>query len=389
MAQPGVEERLKTVSDVARQLLHAGEQHALHGQLPQAEVLLAQVWTLTEGRDQELANLAAWHIAWLWVQLGNYTRAAGWFERVSAPPRGGSQLWPAARQALVRLCKANGNDSPQLPPTLEPPPLPEMESVVTPAASSLPPLEVISLGRFQVVRAGELLPVCRSRKASAIFRYLLARRNHIAESEELMELLWPEAHPRQAAQSLHVAVSALRRYLDTPAGSYVLLEGHSYLLNPDAQIADDCLLFQQFRQEGERCFLAGDLERAQEAYTRALAYYQGDYHVADHNLAWAVAERERLLGHYLSALDHLGQICMALGRWEQAIEFYQRLLGRDEYREDVYAQLMRCYLQLGRRNEALREYDRCAALLANDLGLEPAGQLQALLESIAPGGAQS
>ena len=50
-----------------------------------------------------------------------------------------------------------------------------------------------------------------------------------------------------------------------------------------------------------------------------------------------------------------------------------------------YLDLMRCYWQLGRRTEALRQYTRCATILANDLGLQPMLELQELNRAIQSG----
>lgn len=77
---------------------------------------------------------------------------------------------------------------------------------------------------------------------------------------------------------------------------------------------------------------------------------------------------------------------MAHRQFEPAIECYQRLLERDGYREDAHCQLMRCYVQLGRRHDAPGQYRRCASILANDLGLEPVQEIQALYHEISRGG---
>jgi DNA-binding SARP family transcriptional activator len=44
---------------------------------------------------------------------------------------------------------------------------------------------------------------------------------------------------------------------------------------------------------------------------------------------------------------------------------------------------MRCYRQLDRRGDALRQYERCTTILANELGLEPMPEIQALYHDIA------
>ncbi len=50
---------------------------------------------------------------------------------------------------------------------------------------------------------------------------------------------------------------------------------------------------------------------------------------------------------------------------------------------------MRCYWRLGRRGEALRQYEHCAGLLAKDLGLEPIREIRILYQEIAGTSADS
>src|SRR5262249_28551345 len=132
-----------------------------------------------------------------------------------------SQLWPAAQQALVQICRrlddrpAEGAATP-LPSGVQP------LSWPNPTAPTLPTLEVMNLGCFQIARAGVALPPCPAR-AIALLRYLLTRRHREAPKEELMALFWPNASLREAANSLHNGVSMLRRHLDPPTGSYLLL----------------------------------------------------------------------------------------------------------------------------------------------------------------------
>jgi LuxR family transcriptional regulator, maltose regulon positive regulatory protein len=227
-----------------------------------------------------------------------------------------------------------------------------------------------------------VLPICTAHKAIALFRYLLSRRHQAAHKEELLELLWPDASQRAATHSLHVAVSALRRYLDPPTGSYLLFEDGHYSIHPAAPVEDDVRHFEQCCEDAERYRRANEFIRAQQCYREAIGCYEGDYYVGEQDFTWAIAEQERLLTRYLTALDHLGQILIVRKHFEPAIECYRRLLERDGYREDAYCQLMRCYWQLGRRSEALRQYERCATILAKDLGLEPMEETRTLYQAI-------
>jgi DNA-binding SARP family transcriptional activator len=182
--------------------------------------------------------------------------------------------------------------------------------------------------------------------------------------------------------SLHVAVASLRRYLGPEAGSYVRFETGYYLLAPDVPINDDSVAFEQHCDQAERHWQACDWASAYACYAQAIAHYQGDYATEERDMQWAFALRERLLARYLLALDRLGQLLLYRGNIEAALTYALQLLERDEYREDIHLRAIRCYVQLGRRGEALRQYKRCATILAADLGLEPAPEIQELYESI-------
>lgn len=367
------------IRNIALPLLRQGERCALAGLSQQAEALLKQAWMFTATCEPALASTAAWSIAWLLVQMGSYSEAAEWFDRVDTPPANGRNIWPLARRGLVQVCRIAANQPlASAAPAQLSPNAPGAAAHPTP----LPPLQVVNLGSFHVIRDGVRLPVCNTRKSLAILRYLLTRRHYAAHKEELMELLWPDAGPPEAAHSLHVAVSALRRYLDPREGSYVLFRADSYTINPDAPIMSDCHIFQQLCDEAEQPWRAADLARAQQFYIRAVDHYQGDYYVDAQDQAWAITERERLLARYLLALDRLGRIFIKQGYFEPAIDSYQRLLERDSLREDAHCQLMRCYQQLGQRGLALRQYKRCMAILANDLGLEPTEETRALYQAV-------
>jgi DNA-binding SARP family transcriptional activator len=368
------------VTAQAEDLLRQGAGWAAAGELRQAAAVLAEAWTISVERDQTLTTRAAWQVAWVLVQMGAYREASVWFGRVVAPPSDAARRWPAARQELVELFAERPDAARELANGGRP-------AAADPTAVALPVLEIISLGRFRIVRDGQSLPRCRSTKAVAILRFLLTRPERAASKEELMELLWPDSAPRDAAHSLHVAISGLRHYLDPAASGLLLYEDGQYLINPRAFVVDDCERFRCLSADGDGAWRAGDVPAAQHAYAEALACYRGDYAVHEQDLVWSVPERERLLARYLAVLDHLGAVYIAQGLFELALECYDRVLTRDAYREDAHSQMMRCYAWLGRRGEALRQYERCAAVLAAELGVEPLPETRDLYQMLRSGGA--
>jgi DNA-binding SARP family transcriptional activator len=378
------QESPKTLS-LMHEWLRQSEGFVLAGLFQEAETLLTQIWAAVEGRDRTLTNRTAWDMAWLLVRMGRYAGAAEWFSRVGALPVGESALWPAAQQAQVLMCQLLARQALETTSLVRPA---LGVSAVLPPASTFPTLKVTNLGRFKIARDGQELPNCKARKAIALFRYLLTRPPRGARKDELMDLFWPDARPQDAAHSLHVTVSALRRHLDPPHGSYLLFETDRYMLNPEASIEDDSWLFWKLSEVAEHCWRANDIAGAEQAGARAIALYQGDYYVDSYDLAWALIEQEKLLGRYLTILDRQGQILIALERYEHAIDCYRRVIECDSYRENAHCQLMRCYWLLGRRSEALQQYKRCSTILANELGLEPMPETQALYQRIAMPGSR-
>jgi LuxR family transcriptional regulator, maltose regulon positive regulatory protein len=246
----------------------------------------------------------------------------------------------------------------------------------------LPPLTITNLGSFQVRCGDQILPICRASKAIVLMRYLLTRLQRSASRDELMDVIWPNAQPREAAHNLHVAVSTLRRYLDPAGGSYIVFASGNYAFNPADTVDDDGTRFVRLSAEAEGFWRSGASDQAEQAYSAAITCYHGDYHVGDHDATWAVGERERLLTRYLLALERLGHLWMRRQQFDAAAECFQLLLDRDNYREDVYGQIIQCYARLGRRSHALLQYQRCVSVLAGDLGREPMPETQALYHLI-------
>lgn len=350
----------------AVELLRQGELSALAGKTDRARELLEQAWTIAAESAPDVANDAAWDVAWILVQSGRRREAAAWIERLVAPARSAS-LWPLARLAMLQLCRSGASSQPDPQPAVQ------------------PELSVLCLGQFQIRRAGQPLPVCKSHKATSIFRYLLTRPGRAAGREELLELFWPAAEPQDAANNLHAAISALRRHLGGARENFLLFEHGRYMLNPEREIADDRGRFLELIELAGQRWRAGELAGAHEGYAAAVACYGGDYYVDSREPAWSLLERERLVAAYFTALERLAHIECVERRFEQAAERYDIVLQHDSYREDLHYKLMCCYQRLGRRGDALRQYERCSAVLARELGLEPMPELRALYQRILGG----
>ncbi len=219
-------------------------------------------------------------------------------------------------------------------------------------------------------------------KAEELLCQLALRYDRPVPREYLLEALWPGTNPTLAGQSFNSLISILRKLCkDALAGAPPLLHaGKQYQLNLEAGVNVDVALFDQLAEAGERASRAGHVEEAVEAYRRALALYRGDLCLVPD--AQAIIERERLRARYLTLLVRLASYEYEAGRYAASLRYGQRLLVLDPYREDAHRLVMRCYVQLGERAQALRQFRLCHQLLQAEFEAEPESATLHLFEQI-------
>jgi DNA-binding SARP family transcriptional activator len=202
--------------------------------------------------------------------------------------------------------------------------------------------------------------------------------------EQLAELLWPGG--KAPASALRVTLNALRGTLEPDRAPeteshFILRQGESLLLNPDADIRVDADEFERLIGEAQAAEIRNPAQ-APTLYRRALALYRGEFLPDALYEEWAGERRERLADLYLSTASHLADLLTAQGIPVEAIALCHQILARDPCWEEAYYLLMVCYAQQGNRSLALRTYARCAKHLRADLGVEPAARTQALLKTL-------
>ena len=237
---------------------------------------------------------------------------------------------------------------------------------------TLPALYFSCFGSFEVKRHGHPVALCANRNGQAILRYLVAQENHRASMDTLMALLWPDDDGDVAHHKLQVAISTLRRalnhgYAADPGGGYILCRNHVYQLNPAIPLQSDVDEFLAFYQAGQQ--LSGSLAATQ--YEKACQLYTGPFLTEDLYADWSFIRREQLSQAYLAMSSALAEHYLGIGRYEDAAKWATATLKENHCDEVAHRQLMRAYAAQGRRSEALRQYQRCQHVLAEELNVQP------------------
>ena len=237
-------------------------------------------------------------------------------------------------------------------------------------------------GRFEVFRYDEALSLGRNGKALAILKYLLANRACPVSQDHLMGWLWPDSSLQKARWSLNSAVHGLRKLLgDCPSlasVNCVLLEEGHYRLCPAVRVTTDVDEFDGRYEKGRRLERSGLMPEAVAEYEGAIGLYRGDYLVEDLYEDWTMVERERLSNAYVDMLGRLAAHYAEIGQLQECIGACYQVLEKDRCHEDSHRLLIRCYIQLGRRGGALRQYRLCERILHQDYGTAPSPETQNL-----------
>ena len=247
-------------------------------------------------------------------------------------------------------------------------------------------LQIHLFGRFRVQCNGQSLEGFDACKAQELFSYILLHRKKIHSREMLASLLWEDCTTAQSKKYLRQTLWHIQSVLASSdshlAGDRILLVNSDWLqLNPKADLWLDVAEFEETFALIQGA-IAGELgiqevqaiQHAVELYTNHLL--EGWYR------QWCIYERERLQNMLVLMLDKLTAYCERNNQYEMGLSYGLRILQYDGARECTHRQLMRIHYMAGDRTAALRQYQRCVEVLAEDLGVKPERQTVLLYEQI-------
>jgi len=265
--------------------------------------------------------------------------------------------------------------------SLAPPPVREDEE------PSSPSLAVYCLGPFRVYQDDKLIAGWPSRKGKCVFKYMVVNRGRPIPKDVLMDLFWRDADPEAARNNLNVAIYGLRQAFRAmrPDFSHILFQDDHYLLNPAMAVWADVEEFVQRYEAGQSLERRGKLAEAMREYGVAEGLYQGDFLKEDLYEDWPMLRREGLKDSYLVILDRSSRRYLEENRYATCIHLCQKILAKDDCREDAHRRLMRCYSRQGQRNLALRQYHLCVETLVRVLDVSPMEETMALYRQIRQG----
>src|SRR5262245_4669205 len=244
-----------------------------------------------------------------------------------------------------------------------------------PMSLGMPELTIQVLGGLNLKLAGARTPLdLPARKSRAFLAYLALSPGMTRSREHLAGTFWDRSADEQARASLRQTLSMLRK---SWSGAHALLNADADSVWLDARaVKVDALHFER---------LAGD--RSAQSLEDAVTLYRGEL-LSGFSLReepfeqWLASERRRFHAQAVQAFADLVSHYARNQRHDRGIAVAERLVALDPLLESAHCMLMGLYLVAGRREAALRQYEECARILRQELGVAPAETTQQLAAQI-------
>lgn len=245
------------------------------------------------------------------------------------------------------------------------------------------PFKLFLFGAPRLEQDGAVVKIPQ-RKALALLAYVAAT-GKIHARDTLATLFWPDHSQSEARLALSRRLSELNKLL---APGTLVLEAETVSLAGDLWL--DVARFQTCgavgQAHGHRS--AAICADCQPMLEEAAALYQADF-LAGFTLPdcpefdeWQFFQSESLRQGLASVLERLA---VGLADAEAALRYARRWLSLDLVHEPAHQAVMRCYAGAGQHAAALRQYERCVAILHKELGVAPSETTQQLAEAIRQG----
>jgi DNA-binding SARP family transcriptional activator len=218
-----------------------------------------------------------------------------------------------------------------------------------------------------------------SRKGRLLLKVLVLARGRPVPVDRLADVVWADGDlPARPAEQIGVLVSRLRRVLGLER---VVRTDAGYALVADWLDLDDLAARVD---EASAALGDGRVAAARMAASAALALARGDVLPGDDG-AWVEADRSAAAALVGSARRIAAEAAARAGDANSAGALAEQALAHDPHDEAALRLLMRAHVAAGRPASALSAYVRVRERLAEDLGVPPSAETEALHDRIVLG----
>jgi len=233
----------------------------------------------------------------------------------------------------------------------------------------------------QLLREGDL----PGRQGRLAFVYLVAERERAVPQSELAELLWPELPPTSWPVALSAVISKLRQKLAAlglDRDRIIANAFRCYQFRPPVETWIDIEAAADAVHHAEGALLANQPQAAYGPALIAATIARRPFLVGE-DAPWVRSRRDQLHDLLVRALDCRVEALLWNGEVSLALDQARAAVGLEPYRGSGNRRLMQVLVRQGDRGEAIRVYNNCRRLLADELGVAPSSETETLRRSLA------
>ncbi len=253
------------------------------------------------------------------------------------------------------------------------------------------PLRVGVLGPVTVWREGREVAAGQP-KQLAVLGVLASRANRVVSLGQLVDAVWGDQPPASAEGGIYTYVAGLRRVLEPDRPNRAAGGAHRdrarVLVSSDGgyllRLGDgglDAGHFEERLGTSRRLRAAGDLGGAARFVDEALQLWRGQPYTGVPG-PFAESERRRLAELRTTALEERADLLLAQGQETAAVPELTALVTGHPLRERARGLLMIALYRCGRQAEALGVFHDARERLAEDLGIDPGGELTRIYHQV-------
>jgi DNA-binding SARP family transcriptional activator/predicted ATPase len=235
-------------------------------------------------------------------------------------------------------------------------------------------LDLTTFGGVDIRLDGRPIKVLSAHKSQALLIYLAHNRQKHSR-QALAGLLWSEMPEESARRNLRVALTRIR----PKVGNHLVIKRRSLAIDRESHYWLDV-------DEFDECLSPANptLEQLEKAADLYKGEFLSDFFLRDAPLweEWVRPLQERYRQMAMEALYRLANYYTNQRQYNTAIDFSNRLLELELWREDAHRQLMLLYALNGQRSAALAQYKSCREILFEELGVDPAKETTILYQQI-------
>ena len=243
--------------------------------------------------------------------------------------------------------------------------------------ANLPVLRVRSLNGFSVSRGEDVITEkeWEGNLLKKLLKIIIAYGFERVPKDLIMEDLWPNEKKTTSETNFKVNLHRLRKLLEP---SMIKEFGSSYIHLKDNFISLDERLWQldivdfmDLKEKAEIAESQGNMNKAIACLKDALKVYRNDFLADDLYIEAIRSKREAYRRQYLSTLYRLAEIYEKRGALKKAAPFYKEIVAVDPFSEAACQKLMLNCFNRGKRNEAIRVYEKFKENVRTDMDSEP------------------